>query len=102
VDRSFVEVDEWSETGEAGVLPIGDLTGAPCLAHKASHEGITCVEKIFGVVGAEVTELIQGFGIAQNLETTEQKPLQTVSPHPTLSEMMHEATLYAFDRAIHI
>ena len=54
------------------------------------------------MVGAEVTELIQGFGIAQSLETTEQELMNTVFPHPTLSEMMHEATLDAFDKVIHI
>ena len=179
VDRSFVVVNEWSETAEPGVYAIGDLAGPPCLAHKASHEGIICVERIIGtpniqplnkltvpgctysrpqiasvglteqaardsgytvrigsfpfqangkaialgetegmiktvfddktgellgahMVGAEVTELIQGFGIAQSLETTEQELMRTVFPHPTLSEMMHEATLDAFDKVIHI
>jgi len=179
VDRSFVVVNEWSETAEPGVYAIGDLAGPPCLAHKASHEGIICVERIVGtpnihplnkltvpgctysrpqiasvglteqaardtgytvrigsfpfqangkaialgetegmiktvfddktgellgahMVGAEVTELIQGFGIAQSLETTEQELMRTVFPHPTLSEMMHEATLDAFDKVIHI
>ena len=179
VDRSYVVVNEWSETAEPGVYAIGDLAGPPCLAHKASHEGIICVERIAGIadiqplnkltvpgctysrpqiasiglteqaardtgyavrigcfpfqangkaialgetegmiktvfddktgellgahmVGAEVTELIQGFGIAQTLETTEQELMHTVFPHPTLSEMMHEATLDAFDKVIHI
>ena len=179
VDRSYVVVNEWSETAEPGVYAIGDLAGPPCLAHKASHEGIICVERIAGtpnihplnkltvpgctysrpqiasiglteqaardagyavrigsfpfqangkaialgetegmiktvfddktgellgahMVGAEVTELIQGFGIAQTLETTEQELMRTVFPHPTLSEMMHEATLDAFDKVIHI
>ena len=179
VDRSYVVVNEWSETAEPGVYAIGDLAGPPCLAHKASHEGIICVERIAGtpnihplnkltvpgctysrpqiasiglteqaardtgyavrigsfpfqangkaialgetegmiktvfddktgellgahMVGAEVTELIQGFGIAQSLETTEQELMHTVFPHPTLSEMMHESTLDAFDKVIHI
>ena len=179
VDRSYVVVSEWSETAEPGVYAIGDLAGPPCLAHKASHEGIICVERIADtpnihplnkltvpgctysrpqiasiglteqaardagyavrignfpfqangkaialgetegmiktvfddktgellgahMVGAEVTELIQGFGIAQSLETTEQELMRTVFPHPTLSEMMHEATLDAFDKVIHI
>ena len=179
VDRSYVVVNEWSETAEPGVYAIGDLAGPPCLAHKASHEGIICVERIAGtpnihplnkltvpgctysrpqiasiglteqaardagyavrignfpfqangkaialgetegmiktvfddktgellgahMVGAEVTELIQGFGIAQSLESTEQELMHTVFPHPTLSEMMHEATLDAFDKVIHI
>lgn len=178
VDGPFIEVDEWCRTAEPGVFAIGDLAGAPCLAHKASHEGVTCIEFIADVegihpvdrtrvpgctysmpqvasvglteaqakelgrdirvgrfplqangkaiamgettglvktvfdaktgellgahmVGAEVTELIQGYAIAQTLETTEHELVQTIFPHPTLSESMHEATLDAFDRAIH-
>jgi dihydrolipoamide dehydrogenase len=154
------------------------VTGPPWLAHKASHEGIICVEKIAGVpgihplnvrnipgctyslpqiasiglteaqakaaghdlkvgrfpfkangkamalgdteglvktifdaktgallgahmIGAEVTELIQGFGIAKTLETTEAELMHTIFPHPTLSEMMHESVLDAYGRVIH-
>jgi dihydrolipoamide dehydrogenase len=54
------------------------------------------------MVGAEVTELIQGFVIAMNLETTEEELIHSVFPHPTLSEMMHESVLDAFKRVIHI
>ncbi|MEE2672511.1 MAG: dihydrolipoyl dehydrogenase [Myxococcota bacterium] len=54
------------------------------------------------LIGAEVTELIQGFVIAMSLETTEAELMQTVFPHPTLSEAMHESVLQAWDRAIHI
>ena len=54
------------------------------------------------LVGAEVTELIQGFVIAMNLETTEEELMHAVFPHPTLSETMHESVLDAFDRVIHI
>jgi dihydrolipoamide dehydrogenase len=53
------------------------------------------------MVGAEVTELIQGYVIARQLETTEEELMHTVFPHPTLSEMMHESVLDAFGRAIH-
>ena len=53
------------------------------------------------MVGAEVTEMIQGFGIAQTLETTEKELMHTVFPHPTLSEMMHESVLDAYDKAVH-
>ena len=53
------------------------------------------------MIGAEVTELIQGFGIAKSLETTEEDLMHTVFPHPTLSEMMHESVLDAYDRALH-
>ncbi|NKD76394.1 dihydrolipoyl dehydrogenase [Haematospirillum sp. H1815] len=178
VERGIVQVDEWCRTGEAGVYAIGDITPGPWLAHKASHEGIVCVEKIAGVkdvhpinrstipgctychpqvasvglteakakeaghavkigrfpfvgngkaiamgepeglvktvfdaktgellgahmIGAEVTEMIQGFGIAKTLETTEADLMHTVFPHPTLSEMMHESVLDAWGRAIH-
>ena len=178
VDRTHVEVDEWARTGEPGIYAIGDLAGPPWLAHKASHEGIACVEKIAGydgahpfetgnipgctycrpqiasvgltedaakerghevrvgrfpfigngkaialgepegmvktvfdaktgellgahMVGAEVTELIQGYGIARTLETTEKELMHTVFPHPTLSEMMHESVLDAYGKVIH-
>jgi len=54
------------------------------------------------MVGAEVTELIQGYVVGRHLETTEEDLMNTVFPHPTLSEMMHESVLDAFDRVIHI
>lgn len=178
VENNHIVTDEWMATNEAGVYAIGDVTGAPWLAHKASHEGVLCVEKIAGVegvhpldthaipgctyshpqvasvglnekqardqgyqvrvgrfpfigngkaialgeseglvktvfdektgellgahmFGAEVTELIQGYTIAKTLETTETELMQTVFPHPTLSEMMHESVLDAFGRVIH-
>jgi dihydrolipoamide dehydrogenase len=54
------------------------------------------------MIGAEVTELIQGYTIARTLETTEAELLHTVFPHPTISETMHESVLAAYGRAIHI
>ena len=54
------------------------------------------------MIGAEVTELIQGYVVGKTLETTEAELMQTVFAHPTLSEMMHESTLAAYGRAIHI
>jgi dihydrolipoamide dehydrogenase len=179
VEKTHVLADGYGATGEPGVYAIGDLTGAPWLAHKASHEGVICVEKIAGVkgahpmdvrnipgctycmpqvasvglteqaakdqgrevkvgkfpfigngkaialgepeglvktvfdaktgellgahmIGAEVTELIQGYTIAKTMETTEAELMHTVFPHPTLSEMMHEAVLAAYGRVIHI
>jgi dihydrolipoamide dehydrogenase len=51
VDRGHIEINEWSETAEPGVYAIGDVTGPPWLAHKASHEGVICVEKIVGLQG---------------------------------------------------
>ncbi|GER08105.1 hypothetical protein JCM17843_24150 [Kordiimonadales bacterium JCM 17843] len=53
------------------------------------------------MIGAEVTELIQGYAVAKSLETTEAELMHTIFPHPTLSEMMHESVLDAYDRAIH-
>jgi dihydrolipoamide dehydrogenase len=178
IDRTHVVIDEYCRTGEPGVYAIGDLAGPPWLAHKASHEGVLCVEKIAGVndvhpmdvlnipgctycrpqvasvgltearareqghevkvgrfpfigngkaiamgepegmvktvfdaktgellgahmIGAEVTEMIQGYTIARTLETTETDLMHTVFPHPTVSETMHEAVLDAYKRAIH-
>ena len=54
------------------------------------------------MVGAEVTELIQGYVVAMNLETTEEELMRTVFPHPTLSEAMREAVLDAYGRALNI
>ncbi|MFV0295857.1 MAG: FAD-dependent oxidoreductase, partial [Hyphomicrobiaceae bacterium] len=54
------------------------------------------------MIGAEVTELIQGFVLAMNLETTEEELMHAVFPHPTLSEMMHESVLDAYGRVIHM
>ena len=53
------------------------------------------------MIGAEVTEMIQGFSVAKTLETTETDLMNTIFPHPTLSEMMHESVLDAYDRVIH-
>lgn len=177
VEKSHVKTDGFGRTGVKGLYAIGDLTGAPWLAHKASHEGIICVEKIAGenphpmdtsnipactychpqiasvglteakakeagydirvgnfpfvgngkaialgedqgfvktifdkktgellgahMIGADVTELIQGYAVGKTLETTEAELMHTVFPHPTLSEMMHESVLDAYDRVIH-
>jgi dihydrolipoamide dehydrogenase len=178
VDKTHVVIDEYCRTDEPGIYAIGDLCGPPWLAHKASHEGVVCVEKIAGLndvhpidwtnipgctycrpqvasvgytekrakdagfevkvgrfpfigngkaiamgepegmvktvfdantgellgahmVGAEVTEMIQGYAIARTLESTEVELMHTVFPHPTVSETMHEAVLDAYGRAIH-
>ncbi len=178
IDRTHVVTDAYCRTGVEGIYAIGDIAGAPWLAHKASHEGVMVAELIAGghphpvkpesiagctychpqvasvglteakakeagydikvgkfpfigngkavalgepegmvktvfdaktgellgahMVGAEVTELIQGYVVGRQLETTEEDLMNTVFPHPTLSEMMHESVLDAFDRAIHI
>lgn len=179
IDRGHVVVNQWLETGVKGLYAIGDLVGAPWLAHKASHEGVICVEKIAGVkdvhpldvtmipgctysnpqiasvglteakakaaghkvkvgrfpfagngkaialgepegmvktifdektgellgahmIGAEVTELIQGFGLARSMEAVEEDLMHAIFPHPTLSEMMHESVLDAYGRVMHV
>ena len=177
-DKSHIKTDNNCNVGIDGIFAIGDVAGAPWLAHKASHEGVMVAEIIAGkhtypgdpssiagctychpqiasvglteeeankkglkvkigrfpfigngkaialgeqegliktifeaktgellgahMVGAEVTELIQGYVLGQKLETTEEDLISTVFPHPTLSEMMHESVLDAFGRAIHI
>jgi len=179
IDRTHVVTDAYCRTGVEGVYAIGDIAGAPWLAHKASHEGTMVAELIAGkndvhpikpnsiagctychpqvasvglteakakeagydikvgrfpfigngkaialgepegmiktifdaktgellgahMIGAEVTELIQGYVVGQALETTEEDLMHTVFPHPTLSEMMHESVLDAYDRVIHM
>jgi len=177
-DRGHIVTDGYLKTGEAGVYAIGDCVGGPWLAHKASHEGVICIEKIAGqkdvhpmdktnipgctychpqvasvgltekackekglnikvgkfpfigngkaialgepdgmvktifdaktgellgahMIGAEVTEMIQGYVIGKTAELTEAEFMHTVFPHPTLSEMMHESVLSAYNKAIH-
>ncbi len=177
--NGFIDIDGFCQTSSQGIYAIGDVAGAPCLAHKASHEAIICIEKIaankgvhsldktmipactYGfpqvasiglteqkaisqglnikvgkfpfqangkaiaqgdteglvktifdektgellgahMVGSDVTEMIQGFAIAKTMETTEDELMHTVFPHPTLSEMIHESVLDAFQKAIHI
>jgi len=177
-EKGHIVTDGYGKTNVAGLYAIGDATGAPWLAHKASHEGIICIEAISGLkphamikeripgctyshpqvasvglteakakaegrevrvgrfpfvgngkaialgedqglvkvvfdaktgellgahmIGAEVTELIQGYAVAMSCETTEHELMETVFPHPTLSEMMHEAVLDAYGRVLHV
>ncbi|MDE8346296.1 MAG: dihydrolipoyl dehydrogenase [Acidocella sp.] len=177
VERTHIVVDGYGATGEPGVFAIGDVAGPPWLAHKASHEGVVCVEALAGLkphpfetgnipgctycrpqiasvgmteakakeaglnvrvgrfpfigngkaiamgepegmiktvfdaktgaflgahmIGAEVTEMIQGYVIARQLETTEAELMHTIFPHPTISEAMHESVLDAFGQVIH-
>ncbi|NCT40871.1 MAG: dihydrolipoyl dehydrogenase [Alphaproteobacteria bacterium] len=178
LDRGHIVTGDYLETDEPGVYAIGDVTGAPWLAHKASHEGIICIEKIAKqkdvhamnksnipgctychpqvasvglteaaakeagykikvgrfpfmgngkaialgepeglvktifdektgellgahMIGAEVTELIQGYVLGKTMEATEAEFMHTIFPHPTLSEMMHESVLDAYGKAIH-
>lgn len=177
VERGQIVIDAYCRTAEPGVYAIGDVAGAPWLAHKASHEGVICVEKIAGLnphplnkanipgctycrpqvasvglteakakeagydvkigkfpfvgngkaiamgeaegliktvfdaktgemlgahmVGAEVTEMVQGYVIAKTNELTEEELMHTIFAHPTMSEMMHESVLSAYGRALH-
>ena len=176
VDRTHVVIDQHCSTGVAGLYAIGDVAGPPWLAHKASHEGVHCVEHIAGLkpsnlnapipgctyaepqiasvglteaqakeggrevkvgrfafkangkaiaagatdgfvktvfdaktgallgahmIGAEVTEMIQGYALAITLEATEAELMATVYPHPTMSEAMHESVLDAFGQVLH-
>ncbi|GGB59533.1 dihydrolipoyl dehydrogenase [Henriciella pelagia] len=179
IEKTHVVVDGFGRTGVPGLYAIGDLTGPPWLAHKASHEGVICVEGIAGantahpfdasnvpgctyshpqvasvglteakakqaghkvkvgkfpfigngkaialgagdgmiktifdektgellgahMIGAEVTELIQGYVIAREGELTEAELMHTIFPHPTLSEMMHESVLAAYGKVLHM
>jgi dihydrolipoamide dehydrogenase len=177
VNRGHVVIDAHAATNIKGLYAIGDVAGPPWLAHKASHEGVHCVEHIAGLkssnltapipgctystpqiasvglteaqaktagrnikvgrfpfrvngkaiaagetegfvktvfdadtgaligahmIGGEVTEMIQGFTIAMTMEATEAELMDTVFPHPTMSEAMHEAVLDAFGRVLHI
>ncbi|PLC52274.1 dihydrolipoyl dehydrogenase [Pollutimonas nitritireducens] len=175
----FIVTDEHGATSLSHVYAIGDVAGGPCLAHKASHEAVACVEyiaqkgesasmdrdwiptctychpqvasvgltearardsgyrvkvgrfpfsangkalamgdadglvkllfdeatgQLLGahLVGPNVTELIHGLSLAHTLETTELELLQTIFPHPTLSESIHESVLQAYDRPLHV
>ncbi|MDU0910370.1 MAG: FAD-dependent oxidoreductase, partial [Klebsiella pneumoniae] len=178
LDRGFIKTDAACRTNVFGLYAIGDVAGPPCLAHKASHEGVICIETLAGVegthpldrdyvpgctysrpqvaslgltestalargrpvrigkfsyqsngkalasgetegfvktifdaetgellgahmVGAQVTEQIQGFGIARHLEATDESLLSMIFAHPTLSEAMHESILAACDQPLH-
>lgn len=177
IEKGHVVIDRHGATGVPGLYAIGDVAGPPWLAHKASHEGVHCVEHIAGLkpsnltapipgctysspqiasiglteaaakdqglkikvgrfpfrvngkaiasgetegfvklvfdeatgaligahmIGAEVTEMIQGYSLAITMEATEAELQATVYPHPTMSEAMHEAALDADGRVLHI
>ncbi len=177
IDRGHVVTHEHGATSVPGLYAIGDVAGAPWLAHKASHEGVHCAEHIAGkagpslkapvpgctysqpqiasvglteaqakqqghevkvgrfplrangkaiasgetdgfvktvfdaktgqllgahMLGAEVTEMIQGYALAMTLETTEAELMATIFAHPTISESMHESVLDAYGRVLHI
>lgn len=178
LDGPFINVDEWCRTNVVGIYAIGDVSGGPCLAHKASHEAVVCIERLAGfdgvvpinkgtvpgctycrpqvasmglteraaraldrpikvgrfdlagngkalaiaepdgfvkvifdeesgellgahMVGADVTEQLQGFGLARSMEATSSDLMHSMYAHPTVSEAMHEAVLDAHGRALH-
>ena len=93
-----VKVGRFPFTGNGKAIALGEDQGLVKTVFDAKTGQLLGAH----MVGAEVTELIQGFVVAMGLETTEQELMHTVFPHPTLSEMMHEAVLDAYGRAIHI
>ena len=93
-----VKVGRFSFIGNGKAIALGEPEGLV----KTVFDGKTGELLGAHMLGAEVTELIQGYGIAKTLETTEQELMHSVFPHPTLSEMMHEAVLDAYDRVIHM
>ncbi|MBU6140759.1 MAG: dihydrolipoyl dehydrogenase [Proteobacteria bacterium] len=184
LSKTGIETNGYLETSDANIFAIGDVAGAPWLAHKASHEGTIAAEKIASkmgkydakkvhpikvenipgctysmpqiasvgltekkaiaagkkikvgrfpymangkaiaageteglikvifdektgellgahLIGAEVTEMIQGYVIAKQAELTEEDLMHTIFAHPTMSEMMHEAVLDAYGKVIH-
>jgi dihydrolipoamide dehydrogenase len=92
-----VKVGRFSFTGNGKAIALGEPDGMVKTVFDAK------TGKLLGahMVGAEVTELIQGYVVAMNLETTEEELMHTVFPHPTLSELMHESVLDAYGRVIH-
>lgn len=174
LERGFIKTDRFGATNVVGLYAVGDVAGPPWLAHKASYEAVSCVNRIAGkgedplsqdniprctycrpqvaslgmaesaaikkgykvrvgrsgfktngkalgisdsegliktifdagsgellgahMIGPEVTEQIQGFGIAKLLEATEAELMNSIFPHPTLSEAMHESVVNAIGK----
>ena len=92
-----VKVGKFPFIGNGKAIALGDTEGLVKTVFDAKTGELLGAH----MIGAEVTELIQGFGIARTLESTEAELMHTVFPHPTLSEMMHESVLDAYGRAIH-
>jgi dihydrolipoamide dehydrogenase len=92
-----VRVGRFPYAGNGKAVALGEPEGFV----KTIFDGVTGELLGAHMIGAEVTELIHGFATAMTAESTEAELMQTVFPHPTLSEAMHEATLAAYDRAIH-
>ena len=93
-----VRVGRFPFMGNAKATVLGDREGLVKTVFDAKTGELLGAH----MIGAEVTELIQGYAIAKTLETTEQELMRTIFPHPTLSEMVHESVLDAFGQALHI
>jgi dihydrolipoamide dehydrogenase len=93
-----LNIGRFSAIGNGKSIALGEMDGfVKTIFDKKTGELLGA-----HLIGPEVTELIQGFGIAKTLETTEAELMQTIFAHPTLSEMMHESVLNAFGRALHV
>jgi len=93
-----VKVGRFPFSGNGKAIALGDSKGLVKTIFDAKTGELLGAH----MIGAEVTELIHAFGIAKTLETTEFEMMRTIFPHPTLSEMIHESVLEAFDRVIHV
>ncbi|MBX3563856.1 MAG: dihydrolipoyl dehydrogenase [Sphingomonas sp.] len=93
-----VKVGSFPFIGNGKAIALGEAEGFI----KTVFDGKTGELLGAHMIGAEVTELIQGYTIGKTLETTEAELMETVFPHPTLSEMMHESVLGAYGKALHI
>jgi dihydrolipoamide dehydrogenase len=93
-----VKVGRFPYVGNGKAIALGDTEGLIKTVFDAKTGELLGAH----LIGAEVTELIQGYTIARTLETTEAELMHTVFPHPTLSEMMHESVLDAYGRVVHI
>jgi len=93
-----VKVGRFPYVGNGKAIALGDTEGLIKTVFDAKTGELLGAH----MIGAEVTELIQGYTIARTLETTEAELMHTVFPHPTLSEMMHEAVLDAYGKVVHI
>ncbi len=93
-----VKVGRFPFIGNGKAIALGEVEGMVKTVFDAKTGELLGAH----MVGAEVTELIQGYVVGRALETTEEDLMNTVFPHPTLSEMMHEAVLDAYGRALHI
>src|SRR4051794_37983749 len=92
-----VKVGKFPAIGNGKAIALGEVEGFVKTVFDATTGELLGAH----MVGAEVTELIQGYAVARQLETTEAELMETVFPHPTLSEMMHESVLDAYGRALH-